>query len=92
MLVTTQYGRYPHTDAGVEVRRVFHRVRFVAIEHFNEQFTGIFDGHGQVPSKGRIATRRFALGAVLVDQLALWHRFAHGLDLNNSLKAFAKVA
>ncbi len=92
MLVTTQYGRYPHTDAGVEVRRIFHRLRFLAIESFNEHFKGIFDGHGQVPTKGLVATRRFALGAVLVYQLALWHRFEHGLDLNVGLKPFLKAA
>ncbi len=92
MLVTTQYGRYPHTDIGVEVRRILHRLRFLAIESFNEHFKGIFDGHGQVPTKGLVATRRFALGAVLVYQLALWYRFEHGLDLNIGLKPFLKAA
>ncbi|MDP9310272.1 MAG: transposase [Chloroflexota bacterium] len=92
MLVTTQYGHYPHTDVGVEVRRIFHRLRFLAIENFHEHFKGIFDGHGQVPTKGLVATRRFALGAVLVYQLALWYRFDHGLDLNSGLKPFLKAA
>jgi len=50
LLVTTQYGRYPHTDDGVEVRRVFHKLRSIAMENFNEHFKGIFDGHGQVPN------------------------------------------
>jgi hypothetical protein len=45
ILVTTQYGRYPHTGEGVEVRRLFHKLRSTAIENFNEQFKGIFDGH-----------------------------------------------
>jgi len=49
LLVTTKYGRYPHTDDGVEVRRVFHKLRSLAMENFNEHFKGIFDGHGQVP-------------------------------------------
>ncbi len=49
LLVTTQYGRYPHTDDGVEVRRSFHKLRSIAMENFNEHFKGIFDGHGQVP-------------------------------------------
>src|SRR5919199_6811905 len=57
-LVTTQSGRYPHTDDGVEVRRIFHKLRSTAIENFNEQFKGIFDGHGQVPTKGETNTRR----------------------------------
>ena len=49
LLVTTRYGRYPHTDDGVEVRRIFHKLRSLAMENFNEHFKGIFDGHGQVP-------------------------------------------
>lgn len=78
LLVTSQYGRYPHTDPGVEVRRIFHKLRSLAIENFNEHFKGIFDGHGQVPTKGLVNTRRFALGAVFVYQLALLYRFQHG--------------
>jgi hypothetical protein len=68
LLVTTKYGRYPHTDDGVEVRRIFHKLRSIAMENFNEHFKGIFDGHGQVPTKGLIATQRFALGAIFVYQ------------------------
>ena len=92
LLVTSQYGRYPHTDPGVEVRRIFHKLRSLAIENFNEHFKGIFDGHGQVPTKGLVNTRRFALGAVFVYQLALLYRFQHGLELNVGLKAFLKAA
>jgi hypothetical protein len=92
ILVTTQYGSYPHIDAGKEVRRIFHKLRSVAIENFNEHFKGIFNGHGQVPTKGLANTRRFALGAIFVYQLALLFRFQHGLDLNLGLKAFLKAA
>ena len=92
LLVTTRYGRYPQTDDGVEVRRIFHKLRSVAMENFNEHIKGIFDGHGQVPTKGLIATQRFALGAVFVYQLALWCRFENGLDLCIGLKAFLKAA
>lgn len=92
VLVTTQYGPYPHTDPGVEVRRIFHKLRSLAIENFNEHFKGIFDAHGQVPTKGLANTRRFALGAIFVYQLALLYRFQHGLDLNVGLKAFLKAA
>jgi hypothetical protein len=91
-LVTSHYGPYPHTDAGKEVRRIFHKLRSLAIENFNEHFKGIFDGHGQVPTKGLVNTRRFALGAIFVYQLALLYRFEHGLDLNLGLKAFLKAA
>ena len=92
ILVTPQYGPYPHTDSGVEVRRIFHKLRSLAIENFNEHFKGIFDGHGQVPTKGLVNTRRFALAAIFVYQLALLCRFQNGLDLNLGLKAFLKAA
>lgn len=92
LLVTTRYGRYPHTDDGVEVRRTFHKLRSVAIENFNEHFKGIFDGHGQVPTKGLLATQRFALGAVFVYQLAVLYRFEQKQDLCIGLKAFLKSA
>ncbi len=92
LLVTTKYGRYPHTDAGVEVRRIFHKLRSIAMENFHELIFGIFDGHGQVPTKGLIATQRFALGAIFVYQLALLYRFEHDLQLCVGLKAFLKAA
>lgn len=92
ILVTPQYGSYPHNDAGVEVRRIFHRLRSLTMENFNEHFKGIFDGHGQVPTKGLVNTRRFALGAIFVYQLALLYRFENDLDLRIGLKAFLKAA
>ncbi len=92
LLVTTQYGSYPHTDPGVEVRRIFHQLRHRAIENFNEQFKGIFDVHGPVLTKGLINTQRFALGAIFVYQLALLCRFELGLDLRVGLKAFLNAA
>ncbi|MEL6705576.1 MAG: transposase [Bacteroidota bacterium] len=89
--VTTQRGRYPHTDDGVEVRRVFHKLRSATIENFNEQFKGVFDGHDQVPTKGLAATQRYALGGVLVYQLALWYRHARGHPLRTGLKPFVRA-
>jgi hypothetical protein len=91
-LVTTRRGAYPHTDGGVEVRRVFHQLRSLAMENFNEQIKGIFGVHGSVPTKGLRNTQRFALGAILVYQLALLYRFEHGLDLNVGLKPFLQAA
>jgi hypothetical protein len=92
ILVAAQHGGYPHTDDGVAVRRVFHKLRSTAIENCNEQFKGIFDAHGAVPTRGLPATRRFALGAVLVYQLLLWHRHQHALDLRVGLKPCLKAA
>jgi transposase len=91
-LVTTRRGAYPHSDGGVEVRRVFHKLRSLAMENFNEHFKGIFGVHGSVPTKGLHNTQRFALGAVIVYQLALLYRFEHGLDLNVGLKPFLQAA
>lgn len=92
VLVTSQYGRYPHTDDGVEVRRVFHKLRSASIENFNGQFKAIFDARGAVPTKGLVATQRFARGAGLVYQLTLWYRHDHGLDLRVGLDPFLKAA
>jgi hypothetical protein len=91
-LVATKHGRYPHHDSGVEVRRVFHKLRSVAMENFNEHFKGIFGGHAQVPTRGLMATRRWALGAIFVYQVALLYRHEQGLELNVGLKAFLKAA
>jgi hypothetical protein len=60
LLVATRSGRSPHPDDGVAVRRVFHKLRSTSLETLNEHFQGIFAGHGQVPTKGLIATQRFA--------------------------------
>ena len=92
ILVTSKRGPYPHTDAGVEVRRVFHQLRSHAIENFNGQFKAIFDTQGQVPTRGLLATRRYVLGAVLVYQLTLLYRYQLGADLRAGLKPFLKAA
>jgi DDE family transposase len=92
LLVASQYGAYPHTGDGVEVRRVLHKLRSANLETFNELFKGIFDVHGSVPTKGLRATRRFALGAIFTYQLALLARSQAGLDLRIGLKASLKAA
>jgi hypothetical protein len=91
-LVTPKRGAYPHIDEGVEVRRIFHMLRRVASENFNEHFKAIFDVHGAVPTKGETNTARFALGAVFVYQLALLHRHENEMGLNVGLKAFLRAA
>jgi hypothetical protein len=92
VLVTPQGGPYPHTDPGVEVRRLFHQLRSHAIENFNEQFKGIFEAHGPLPTRGLRCTQRFVLGAVFLYQLTLWHRFEQRLSLRVGLKAYLKAA
>lgn len=92
VLVVPTGGHYPHTDDGVEVRRVLHKTRSITIENFNEQFKGIFDAHAQVPTRGLVATRRYALGALVVYQLVLLQRHQQDADLRVGLKAFLKAA
>jgi hypothetical protein len=87
-------GPYPHTDAGAGVGRVFHRLRHVAtIENFDEHLKAVFDAHGAVlPTKGRLDTARFAMGAVFVYRLALLLRYEQGSNANCGLKAFLRAA
>jgi hypothetical protein len=92
ILVTPHRGPRRLHDPGRDVRRVLHELRSRAIENLNGQFKGIFDCHGQVPTRGLRATRRYVLGAVLVYQLTLLHRFRAGADLRVGLKAFLKAA
>lgn len=91
-LVASKRGAYPHTDGGVEVRPIFHKLRSLANENFNEHYKAIFDVHEQVSTKGKINTARFALGAVLVYQLALLYRHERKLEVNRGLKSFLRAA
>jgi len=94
-LVTSFTGKnnpYPHHDDGVEVRKLLHKTRSIAIENFNEHFKAIFDVHGSVPTKGLLATRRFVLSAVFVYQLAILYSCLQNLDLRIGLKALLKAA
>ena len=91
-LVTTRRGRYPHTDPGVEVRRIFHKLRSIAIEPFNALFKNIFEWGGQVPVKGLKRVRLIVLGALLVYQLALLYQFHHALPLGLAIKPLLRAA
>jgi len=62
------------------------------MENFNEHFKGIFDGRGQVPTKGLLATLRFSLEAIFVYQLVVLYHLEHDLELRVGLKAFLEAA
>lgn len=74
-LVTTRRNqrgkKYPHTDGGVNVRRVLHSLRSQTIEPFNAQFKKVFDWITQAPAKGLKRNQLLILGAVFVFQLLL---------------------
>jgi hypothetical protein len=95
ILVATRRGPHPHTDPGANVRRVLHELRhraIVRLSRINGQFKGIFEFLDKAPTKGYVATERFVLGAVLVCQIALIHRFENGADLRVGLKPFLRAA
>ncbi len=91
-LLTPKRGAYPHTDCGVEVRRIFHLLRHRAIENFNGHLKSIFEVNGPVPTKGETNTARFALGAVFVYQLGVLYRHERGLLVNVGMKPFLRAA
>jgi hypothetical protein len=92
VLVATHRGPYPHRDAGVEVRRVFHQLRSHAIEPFNGLFKNIFEWGGQMPVKGLRRCQLLALGAVLLYQLALLHQYHHHQPVGVGIKALLRAA
>jgi hypothetical protein len=92
LVASGRRGPYRHTDAGVELRRILHRLRHEAIENLNEHFKALFDCHGPVPTRGRLDTARFALGAVFVYQLAMLYRHERDSGTNRGLKAFLRAA
>src|SRR5262249_1753600 len=51
-LVATRRGPHPHHDSGVEVRKVFHKLRSQAIEPFNGLFKNVFEWRVAMPLKG----------------------------------------
>jgi hypothetical protein len=91
-LVATRRGAHPHTDGGVEVRRIFHQLRSQAIEPFNGLFKNIFEWGGQMPVKGLNRCQLFVLGAVLLYQLALLYQHEHHMPDGTDVKPLLRAA
>lgn len=91
-LVATRRGAHPHTDGGVEVRRIFHQLRSQAIEPFNGLFKNIFEWGGQMPVKGLNRCQLFVLGAVLLYQLALLYQHEHHMPVGTDIKPLLRAA
>jgi hypothetical protein len=51
-VVAPHRGPTPHTDDGVGVRRIMHKLRSRAIENLNAQFKGVSAVHGQARLRG----------------------------------------
>jgi hypothetical protein len=91
-LVATRRGPYPHRDGGVEVRNIFHQLRSQAIEPFNGLFKNVFAWRAKMPVKGLLRSQLFALGAVVVYQLALLYQHQQGLPLGQGIKPLLRAA
>jgi hypothetical protein len=91
-LVATQRGKYPHADPGVEVRKLFHRLRSKAIEPFNGLFKNIFEWSGQVPVKGLSRTQLIVLGAVFLYQLVLLYQLRYQQPVGVGIKPLLRAA
>jgi hypothetical protein len=91
-LVATRRGAYPHSDGGVEVRRIFHKLRSQAIEPFNGLFKNLFEWGGQMPVKGLRRCQLLALGAVLLYQLVLLYQHHRHQLVGVGIKALLRAA
>ena len=91
-LVATRRGAYPHRDDGVEVRRIFHKLRSQAIEPFNGLFKNVFEWRTQMPVKGLRRSQLLALGAIVIYQLVLLYQHEHHLPLGQGIKPLLRAA
>lgn len=91
-LVATRYGAHPHLDGGVEVRRIFHKLRSQSIEPFNGLFKDFFGWRKNLPVKGLRKSQLFALGAIFLYQLILFYQYEEGLEVGKDIKALLKAA
>jgi Transposase DDE domain len=91
-LVATQRGAYPHHDDGVEVRRIFHKLRSQSIEPCNGLFKTVFEWRTQMPVKGLRRSQLLALGAIVVYQLVLLYQHEHHLPLGKEIKPLLRAA
>src|SRR5437763_352935 len=73
-LVATRRGPYPHRDGGVEVRRIFHKLRSLAIEPFNGVFKNTSEWRGQMPVKGLTRCAPLARGAIFLYRIVLLYQ------------------
>ena len=91
-LVATRRGPYPHRDSGVEVRKIFHKLRSQAIEPCNGLCKNVFEWRVKMPVKGLPRSQLLALGAVLIYQVVLLYQHERHLPLGKGIKALLRAA
>jgi hypothetical protein len=92
ILVATRRAAHPHHDGGVEVRRIFHKLRSQAIEPFNGRFKKVFEGRTQMPVKGLHRSQLLALGAMLIYPLVLLYQHEQAAPVGKGIKALLRAA
>jgi hypothetical protein len=92
ILVATRRGAHPHHDGGVEVRRIFHKLRSQAIEPFNGLFKNVFEWRTQMPVKGLHRSQLLALGAIFIYQLVLLYQHGQAASVGKGIKALLRAA
>jgi hypothetical protein len=91
-LVAIRRGAYPHRDDGVEVRRIIHKLRSLAIEPFKGLFKNVFEWRPQMPVKGVRRSPLLAWGAIVMYQLVLLYQHEHHLPLGKGIKPLLRAA
>jgi hypothetical protein len=91
-LIATRRGPSPHGDGGVEVRKIFHKLRSQAIEPFNGLFKNVFEWRVKMPVKGLQRSQLLALGAVVIYQLVLLYQHERNLPLGKGIKPLLRAA
>jgi hypothetical protein len=91
-LVATRRGPSPHGDGGVDVRKVFHKLRSQAIEPFNGLFKNLFEWRVKMPVKGLQRSQLLALGAVVIYQLVLLYQHERNFPLGKGIKPLLRAA
>jgi hypothetical protein len=91
-LVATRRGPYPHLDGGVDVRKVFPKLRSQTIEPCNGLYKNIFEWRVTMPVKGLQRSQLLALGAVVVSQLVLLDQHEQTLPLGKGIKPLLRAA
>ena len=91
-LVATRRQAYPHHDDGVEVRRIFHKLRSQAIEPFNGLFKNIFEWRTQLPVQGLQRSQLLALDAIVIYQLVLLYQHEQHLTPGKGMKPLLRAA
>jgi hypothetical protein len=91
-IIATRPGPYPQRDGGAQVRRIFHKLRSLALEPFNGLFKNTFEWSGYLPVKGLKRAQMIVLGAIFIYQLVLLYQHEKEVAVGQGIKALLRTA